>query len=165
MKINRVNNIVQLIWAMLVMVFLYTAIEKFRDQQTFQLSMEQSNLLRPYASTFVWLVPGLEVLAVLLLLIPRSRFVGLMFTTLMLAGFTFYIGYMLAFEPSLPCSCGGIVEYMSWKEHLYFNSFLIFLAMVGIYLSFRLGSLMDKSKNIAHLNDCRNQEQRRTPVK
>jgi hypothetical protein len=51
--------------------------------------------------------------------------------------FTIYVGLMISFAPHLPCSCGGVIKQMSWKQHLTFNTFFTALALFGIWLSRR----------------------------
>jgi hypothetical protein len=46
--------------------------------------------------------------------------------------FTVYIGCMLLFAPDLPCSCGGIIRQLSWKQHLLLNLFLLVLAGIAV---------------------------------
>jgi hypothetical protein len=46
--------------------------------------------------------------------------------------FTIYILAIIRFSKHLPCSCGGIISELSWKEHLFLNVFLILLAAIGI---------------------------------
>jgi len=48
--------------------------------------------------------------------------------------FTAYIAFILNFSDYIPCSCGGILEKMSWKEHLIFNSGFVIIALIGIAL-------------------------------
>jgi len=42
---------------------------------------------------------------------------------------------MLAFAPKLPCSCGGVIQKMTWGQHVIFNLFFTLLALVGIWLA------------------------------
>jgi hypothetical protein len=48
--------------------------------------------------------------------------------------FTFYIAYMIGFAAQLPCSCGGVLKEMSWKQHLFFNIGFTLLSLAGILL-------------------------------
>jgi Methylamine utilisation protein MauE len=134
---KRVNSIIQLIAAIFILVFLYTAIEKIRYPAVFAGSMQQSPLLGPYGKILVWLIPGVEMLAVVLLIIPGTRFLALTLSTFLMILFTSYIAYMLMFRSNLPCSCGGILAAMSWKTHLIFNISLMLLGVYGIILSKR----------------------------
>jgi hypothetical protein len=38
---------------------------------------------------------------------------------------------MLLFTPKLPCSCGGVLKNLSWKEHLMFNFCFTAIAFIG----------------------------------
>jgi hypothetical protein len=40
-------------------------------------------------------------------------------------------------SPYLPCSCGGILETMNWKEHLVFNLVFVCLAALGFWMESR----------------------------
>jgi hypothetical protein len=48
--------------------------------------------------------------------------------------FTFYIVIILNFSSFIPCSCGGILEKLGWREHLIFNIFFLFLALAAAVL-------------------------------
>ena len=41
---------------------------------------------------------------------------------------------ILNFIPDIPCSCGGVLEKMSWNEHLIFNIAFVVLGLVAILL-------------------------------
>ena len=49
-----------------------------------------------------------------------------------MSGFTLYIIDMMTFDKYLPCSCGGIIETLTWAQHLCLNIALLFLAIAGI---------------------------------
>jgi putative oxidoreductase len=68
------------------------------------------------------------------LFIPSMRVTGLYASVLLISIFTIYLGYMIFFIPALPCSCGGVLRYLSWQQHVVFNLFFILLAVAGIYL-------------------------------
>jgi hypothetical protein len=63
--------------------------------------------------------------------------------------FTLYIGAIMTFNKELPCSCGGIISLLSWKEHLVFNSVFILLAFAGVMLEKLQRSL---KTNWIHIN-------------
>jgi hypothetical protein len=46
--------------------------------------------------------------------------------------FTIYIAIILVVNNHIPCSCGGIIQSMSWKQHLLFNVACIILSVIGI---------------------------------
>jgi putative oxidoreductase len=79
-------------------------------------------------------VPGLEILITLLLIIPRTRRIGLYISISLLTLFSIYLIYMVSFTPHLPCSCGGVISKLTWRQHIFFN--LFFIAITLIALSF-----------------------------
>lgn len=120
-----------------VLLFLYTAVSKILDYNHFKNLLRYSPLLRNSASIVAVFLPAMEILLVLFLLNPRSLKWGLYGSFILMILFTFYVGYMLAFvsKQSLPCSCGGILKQMSWRQHLIFNIAFTSLALVGIWLN------------------------------
>jgi hypothetical protein len=48
--------------------------------------------------------------------------------------FTGYIFIMLKYSSYLPCSCGGVLSNMSWKQHFVFNLAFSALALAGILI-------------------------------
>lgn len=48
--------------------------------------------------------------------------------------FTAYIAMILTLADYVPCSCGGVLEDMSWEQHLWFNGFFVLLSIAGIML-------------------------------
>lgn len=118
-----------------IILFVYTAISKFMDFSVFSEQIATSPILAPVASWIAWVVPIVEILVSIALLIPAFRLKGLYASLALMLGFTIYIIIILNFSPHIPCSCGGVIELMSWREHLVFNSFFIVLAILAIWLS------------------------------
>lgn len=79
-------------------------------------------------------LPWLEFLVVVLLIIPRWRLKGLYCSLVLMFAFMVYILALLAFSNHLPCSCGGIIELLSCKQHILFNMIFIVMAIVEIVL-------------------------------
>lgn len=118
-----------------VLLFVYAAVSKLLDFETFTLQLAQSPLLSAYAGVIAWLVPGVEILISIFLMIPRYRSVALYASFFLMVMFTTYIIIILNFSDFIPCSCGGVLEKLSWGEHLIFNIFFLLLAIFGIILS------------------------------
>ncbi|MEP7374700.1 MAG: MauE/DoxX family redox-associated membrane protein [Chitinophagaceae bacterium] len=127
------RKVIEIIAALFVLLFVYTALSKLSDLNKFKWSLLGSPV-KVYTNIIAWSVPIVELIISILLFIPKSRKLGLYFTFILMSIFTSYIIYMLAFVSNLPCSCGGVIELMSWKQHLFFNSFLILLSILGIML-------------------------------
>ena len=49
--------------------------------------------------------------------------------------FTLYIIAITRFSDYVPCSCGGILQHMTWNQHLIFNLFILAITLAGIILS------------------------------
>lgn len=105
----------------LVVLFVYTAVSKLLDIGIFQSQMAQSEMLQPYTNLLSWLVPLSELVLAGLLLSKPTRSIGLMGSFVLMLGFSFYVYLIMTYSPSLPCSCGGILQEMDWPAHLIFN--------------------------------------------
>lgn len=128
------KTIIEIITALLIVLFVYAGLSKLLDHHTFSLQLAQSPLLSSWAFVIAWALPAGELLLAAALVIPATRQLGLYASLILLILFTVYLVYMLSFSTHLPCSCGGIISSLSWKQHLGFNSVFISLAAVGIWL-------------------------------
>jgi uncharacterized membrane protein len=103
------------------------------DYQQFTEQLLESPLKR-FASIVAWLTPASELVLALLLLFPKTRKTGLYGSFLLMMAFTCYIIYLLKYVPDIPCSCGGILENMTWTQHLIFNIIFTLLALIGLLM-------------------------------
>lgn len=127
--------IVQIICYLYVLLFVYTAISKLLDFENFGIQLAQSPLLSAYAGLIAPSVIIVELLIVLLLCFKATRLIGLYASFFLMIAFTIYIYLILNYSDFIPCSCGGIIEKLSWTEHLVFNIGFIALALVAIVLT------------------------------
>jgi hypothetical protein len=118
-----------------VFLFLYAAISKLLDFETFTVQLAQSPLLSAYAGFIAWAVPGIEILIACLLIMERFRTIALYASFTLMVMFTAYIFIILNFSDFVPCSCGGVLEKLSWTQHLIFNVFFILLAGVAVFFT------------------------------
>jgi putative oxidoreductase len=131
----RRQLIIEIIAALFILLFVYTAISKLSDASKFQNVLSKSPLIGSLASYISLGLPILELVVTGLLFLPKTRWLGLYSSLVLMAGFTCYLGYMIYFTPNLPCSCGGVLSQMTWREHLVFNSVFNVLALWGVILS------------------------------
>lgn len=129
------NNIVTVIGYLYVLLFVYAAVSKLLDVETFQVQLGQSPLLSAFAGWVSWGVLLIELFTAGLLMFDKTRRNGLYIAFVLMAMFTAYIFIILNFSPFVPCSCGGVLEKMGWTEHLIFNISFLLLAVLGIFLS------------------------------
>jgi len=119
--------------ALLILLFTYTAVSKLSDYTHFVRVLGESPLIHNGADMIGWLLPVTELVIVLLLFFPQARKAGFYSSLFLLLLFTLYLIYMLLFAADLPCSCGGVLSKMSWKQHVWFNVFFIGVSVLGIY--------------------------------
>nr|WP_276834881.1 MauE/DoxX family redox-associated membrane protein [Chryseobacterium cucumeris] len=62
---------------------------------------------------------------------------GLIGSFVLMLIFTGYIALLLSKSKNLPCSCGGILEKMSWNQHLYFNIGCVTLSAIALGLNLK----------------------------
>jgi len=119
--------IVEVICLLYVLLFVYAAVSKLMDFENFQVQLGQSPILSVYAMLLSWMVPLLELIIALLLIVPKLRNSGLFLAVSLMTMFSVYIYIILHYSSFVPCSCGGVLEKMTWDAHLVFN--LIFMAL------------------------------------
>lgn len=129
--------LLEIICGLLILLFLYTAISKIADYAQFRIQLSNSPSLSPYAGVLSWLVPVIEIIIVILLFFPLYRKSGMYASLILLTLFTGYLIYMVIFTPDLPCSCGGVLQILSWREHIIFNLVFMMLSFYGIVLDQR----------------------------
>ena len=116
-------------------MLIYAATSKILDFETFKIQLGQSPLLSAFAGWITIVVPTAEIFISILLLIPRFRFIGLFASYMLMVTFTAYIYIILNYSSFIPCSCGGILEKMTWNQHLIFNIVFIAFAVIAILLT------------------------------
>lgn len=127
-----VSEIIALLY---VCLMLYTAISKLRDYNLSREQMAMMPLMTPIAHVIAWLLPGAEIVIATLLFFPKTRVIGLKSVTGLMLFFSIYIVYMMSYYEHLPCSCGGLLDMLSWPAHLIFNSIFIILGIIALLLS------------------------------
>lgn len=131
---NR-SNIISFFAALLILLYVYTASNKLFDLHKFKTVLSKSPLISDNASWFSWSIPALEIIVSLVLFFPRFRRLGFLSSSILMAAFTLYIGYMILFVPKLPCSCGGIISQLSWTQHLIINLLFLLISLLGFISS------------------------------
>lgn len=135
---SKWNALLQLIAALFIFLFVYTALSKFMDFKSFKHTLHASPLITNKNVAVAWAIPLAELLVAALLFFPRTKLPGLYGSFGLMALFTLYLGYMLLFTPNRPCVCGGVIKAMSWGQHLVFNIFFTLLALAGIRIQKRI---------------------------
>ena len=127
-----------------VLLFVYAATSKLADYENFQIEISQSPVLTAFAGVISPAILGLEFGLALLLTIRRFRLVALMASYALMVVFSAYIVIILNYSSYVPCSCGGVLSELGWKQHLVFNLIFVMLGVIGTFMmidSSRMGKL------------------------
>lgn len=120
-----------------ILLFCYAAISKIMDFEKFQIQMTESPLLSAFAGFLPYVLIISEFIIAGLLCYRITQNAGLLASFILMLFFTGYIAHMLLTSENLPCSCGGILEKMSWTQHLYFNIGCAVLAAIALGINIR----------------------------
>jgi len=131
MKAKLIREVVSFLF---IALFIYAAFSKLFDYDSFRLQLGKSPFIASMARWVAWSIPTSEIAIALLLVFPGTRLRGLYAALFMMTLFTAYLMAMLDFSYYIPCSCGGILQHLSWHTHILFNSAFLALAVIGILL-------------------------------
>jgi len=138
MKPTVFSRLVEIIAALFILLFVYAAASKLMAHDSFVITLKTSSATRFASDLLSWVIPASEIVISLLLLMPAFRQMGLMAAFGLMSLFTIYIAWMLIASSHLPCSCGGVISRLSWRQHLLFNIVFTLLAAAGILVNKRL---------------------------
>ncbi len=134
---SRPKLAIDIISALFIFLFTYTAINKLLQFGSFKKVLAVSPLTSNWAGIAASCILLLEGFTVLLLLYPPVRVAGIFLSFLLMVLFSSYILIMLVSSSHLPCSCGGILKELTWRNHLYLNIFLTILAGLAMVLEIK----------------------------
>ncbi len=119
-----------------IVLFLYAAIFKLIEYPKFYDSLLNSPVFNGeiQAQLFSGLVPVIELTTAGLLISNSYRKIGTYIAFALILLFTIYIAGILLFSENIPCSCGGVINNLSWEEHLIFNGCFVVLGGWAVYL-------------------------------
>jgi hypothetical protein len=128
----RKNYVADAISVAFILLFVYAAVCKLIDFHDFRIQLGKSPLLTAFAWQVALLIPCIEIAISLLLASARWRLSGLYASFSLMVLFSAYIYYILHFASYIPCSCGGILQNMTWTQHIVFNIVFVALAAVAV---------------------------------
>ncbi|MBP1222349.1 DoxX family protein [Flavobacterium sp. 1355] len=129
---NFKNSVIEMASVLYMSLFVYAAASKLLEFENFQAQLGQSPILGAYTGILSYAVITSELILAVLLAFSKTRLFALYSGFGLMAMFTVYIVIILNFSSNIPCSCGGVLENMGWKQHLIFNIFFIVLAFSAI---------------------------------
>jgi hypothetical protein len=136
---------IEIISSLLIILFVYAALSKLIDYDTFKFQLGRSPYIMDFAGVITWLIPLVEIVISALLLFKSTRLLGLYSSLALMILFTGYIIAMMNFSSFVPCSCGGVLSMMTWNQHLIFNIAYTILALLGLLLYFQQNKTQSKT--------------------
>ena len=125
---------------LLIVLFVYTCSSKLIDFQKFVTQLSRHPFIGGFPLPVAIGVITSELTVALLLVFPATKRIGFGGSAALLTVFTLYLTVMLSSHRHLPCACGGVIRYMSWKEHIFFNLFFLIISLLGIAFTINRGS-------------------------
>lgn len=125
--------IIEIVVLLLVVLFLYTGVSKLVDFKGFTYELNNQPFPNSFTPLLRWLIPITEIAIVAALLFEKTRLIGLYSSLLLMTLFTIYTALVLfhVFE-YVPCSCGGVIKYLTWPQHLLFNLVFVSITFIAI---------------------------------
>jgi putative oxidoreductase len=130
---SKKQVLIECVCASLILLFMYASVSKFLDFHRFIDQMNNQPLPNSWTPFLVWFIPLVEIAISGLLLFEYTRLLALYASLVLMTVFTIYAGLVLLhFFPYVPCSCGGVIQNLTWPQHLILNFFYTALSILGI---------------------------------
>jgi putative oxidoreductase len=143
------NPIIDIICSCLIFLWTYAALSKWLQFKVFITSLYNQPLPLWSVYPLSYALPAVELFIALALGLNHYRKMGLWCSLMLLSVFTLYIGAtLLNFFSRVPCSCGGLISSLTWKEHLWFNFLFLVLSILGLTLMRARGNSLKQFKNL-----------------
>jgi len=122
--------------SLLIILWIYTGGSKLLDFTSFEHQLALQNFSPLLTSILKYTIPITEVFTAVLLCIKITFRIGLVLSLIIIGSFTVYaILVLTGFYQKTPCSCGGIIKTLSWRNHLIFNLFFLVINITALSLS------------------------------
>jgi putative oxidoreductase len=145
---KRFKTVYFLLILLLLILWIPASISKMYDFENFRKSIINQPFNKMLAHIVIYTIPILEIFVVVLLLINKSRLIGLFLSSFLLSVFTGYIGLaLLNTWEKLPCGCGLIISSLNWKEHLLLIIFFLTINVICILLEYKKGKFPNYNIN------------------
>jgi hypothetical protein len=115
-----------------ILLFVYAAISKLIEFDKFRVQLGKSPLLTAFPEVVAWSIPAIEIMVSVFLLYRKTQLTALYTAFTLMVTFSAYIICITKYSYYVPCSCGGILQNMSWSQHLWFNLFFVAIGTTGI---------------------------------
>ena len=124
---------IEIIICLLMSLFLYAGIAKIFDHRLFELQLSGSPWIGKYRTFLSVFLPCFEIVTACLLFTKLRQMALLLYAGSMVV-FTIYIIIVLKSGVHIPCSCGGLIQNLSWPQHIALNCSSILLTIIALLL-------------------------------
>lgn len=133
MKSDKIKSLfVDFVGAAFILLFAYTAFSKVADFTKFRSELGKSPLLTAFADYVAVLIPVFEILIAVMYFSKRTQLHAMYLSFGLMSAFSTYILIILNYSEYIPCTCGGVLQNMTWTQHLAFNTLFILMALVAL---------------------------------
>ncbi|MCC4228622.1 MauE/DoxX family redox-associated membrane protein [Zunongwangia profunda] len=122
-----------------ILLLSYAALSKITEGNSLYTSLMNAPLYlsAKLAAVGQWLIPITELVLAISISFKSTRRIGYLSIALLFILLSVYTGWIIWFLPNKPCSCGGLISLLSWKQHVVFNLVNLILSLVAWYLTKR----------------------------
>lgn len=146
-KINNKYLLTVVISGLFVLLFTYAGISKLTDIQRFSVELKKSPLLVSISEYVGIFIPVFELAIALLLITERFRLIALYSSFWLMALFSAYLISILNFSDYVPCTCGGVLQSMTWNQHIVFNISFLLLAAIAVLIYDKNDHVLQYNRN------------------
>ncbi|SEL93577.1 MauE/DoxX family redox-associated membrane protein [Parapedobacter koreensis] len=135
----KATHYITFITVVFIGLFFFTGMEKVWYHRTFHIMLHKQPLANWMKAALDWGLPLVELAAVALLTITRTRLYGLWASAALMLAFAVYTAYA-ASEPygEVVCACGKLFSSLRWSQHFWVNVGLAAMAATGVLLYHRI---------------------------
>ncbi|SIS67349.1 hypothetical protein SAMN05421788_101550 [Filimonas lacunae] len=121
-----------------LLVFFFTIICMYKMMNVRAMRHDMLNQPLPLwlSKVLIWIILLYEIVLVVLLLKRSTRKLGMYVALFLFVVYTIYTLLIINnFFAYVPCSCGGVVRFLSWSQNLWLNLCFLLLIVIAIVFS------------------------------
>ncbi|SEN01529.1 Methylamine utilisation protein MauE [Mucilaginibacter gossypiicola] len=132
----RRTDIPDLISFLLILMFSYAAFSKLIAFNNYKIEMHRQPVPKWSVDYLIVLIPASELVTIAAMLFRKTRMIGFFSAAFLMLVFTVYVVLaMTGAFGKVPCACGGIINNLSWGQHLVFNLIFLSLSVYGVIIN------------------------------
>lgn len=118
----------------LIFIILFASVggSKFFNLEKFKETFEFMPFMRPFAWILTIFIPLIEIFTAALFFWEKYRKTAIIISIILMSAFTLFTMFITKYAGTSPCTCGGIIQFLSWKNHLRANIALLSLGVIGL---------------------------------